>query len=103
MADFVWADFVWADLVCDAFPDWRATVPVTGPGRTKRRILLFFMRYGVTTQPASLVRGSSRRITIMRFRPANIRVINRRNSRLDRDLRCLLGEKKKKKKENNSL
>jgi len=30
-----------------------------------------------------LVRGSSRRITIMRFRPANIRVINRRNSRFD--------------------
>ena len=30
------------------------------------------------TQPASLVRGSSRRITIVRFRPADIRVINRR-------------------------
>jgi hypothetical protein len=30
------------------------------------------------TEPATLVRGSSRRITIMRFRPANIRVINRR-------------------------
>jgi hypothetical protein len=29
---------------------------------------------------ALLVRGSSRRITIMRFRPANIRVINRRDS-----------------------
>ena len=38
----------------------------------------------------------------LRFRPANIRVINSRNSRLDHDLRCLLGEKKKKK-ENNSL
>ena len=37
----------------------------------------------------------------MRFRPANIRVINRRNSRLDRDLRCLLrkGGKKKENKE----
>jgi len=32
------------------------------------------------TKPAPLVRGSSRRITIMRFRPANIRVINRRYS-----------------------
>ena len=45
---------------------------------------------GFRTEPARLVRGSSRRITIMRFRPANIRVINRRNSRLDRNLRCLL-------------
>ncbi len=44
---------------------------------------------GLRTEPALLVRGSSRRITIMRFRPANIRVINRPNSRLDRDLRCL--------------
>ncbi len=44
---------------------------------------------GLRTEPAPLVRGSSRRITIMRFRPANIRVINRRNSRLDRDSRCL--------------
>jgi len=56
---------------------------------------------GLRTEPAHLVRGSSRRITIMRFRPANIRVINRRNSRLDRDLRCLLrkdGKKIRKKK-----
>ena len=29
---------------------------------------------------ATLVRGSSRRITIMRFRPANIRWINRRSN-----------------------
>jgi len=29
---------------------------------------------------APLVRGSSRRITIMRFRPANIRLINRRSN-----------------------
>jgi len=35
---------------------------------------------GFRTEPATLVRGSSRRITIMRFRPANIRVINRRRS-----------------------
>ena len=56
---------------------------------------------GLRTEPAQLVRGSSRRITIMRFRPANIRVINRRNSRLDRDLRCLLrkGGKKNENKE----
>jgi hypothetical protein len=51
---------------------------------------------GLRTEPAPLVRGSSRRITIMRFRPANIRVINRRNSRLDRDSRCLLRKKKQK-------
>ena len=29
---------------------------------------------------ATLVRGSSRRIKIMRFRPANIRLINRRSN-----------------------
>jgi len=45
---------------------------------------------GLRTEPALLVRGSSRRITIMRFRPANIRVINRRENYLDHDLRCLL-------------
>ncbi|MGQ0735088.1 MAG: hypothetical protein ACT4QD_15730 [Acidobacteriota bacterium] len=44
---------------------------------------------GFRAEPALLVRGSSRRITIMRFRPANIRVINRRDRRLDR-LRCCL-------------
>ena len=33
------------------------------------------------TEPARLVRGCSRRITIMRCQPANIRVINRRDSR----------------------
>jgi hypothetical protein len=36
------------------------------------------MRYGLRTQPALLVRGSSRRIMTLRFRPAYIRVINRR-------------------------
>ena len=36
------------------------------------------MRNGFRAQPASLVRGSSRRIMSMRFRPANISVINRR-------------------------
>ena len=45
-------------------------------------------------EPALLVRGSSRRITIMRFRPANIRVINRRDSRLDR-LRCCFRNRSK--------
>ena len=38
------------------------------------------MQYGLRTQPAPLVRGSSRRIMSMRFRPANISVINRRDS-----------------------
>jgi hypothetical protein len=42
---------------------------------------------GLRTQSALVVRGSSRRITIMRLRPANIRVINRRHSHLDRDPR----------------
>jgi hypothetical protein len=35
---------------------------------------------GSTSGPAPLVRGGSRRITTMRFRPANISVINRRDS-----------------------
>src|SRR5262249_36747967 len=38
------------------------------------------MRNGLRLEPAHLVRGSSRRIMSMRFRPANIRVINRRAS-----------------------
>jgi hypothetical protein len=53
---------------------------------------------GLRTEPAPLVRGSSRRITIMRFRPANIRVINRRENYLDRDSRRLPRERRKKKK-----
>ena len=61
---------------------------VTQRGRTERRILLFFVRYGLITQPASSVRGSSRRITIMRFRPADIRVINRRICLSPRYLLC---------------
>ena len=43
---------------------------------------------------ATLVRGSSRRITIMRFRPANIRLINRR-SNLPRLLLALSSRKGK--------
>jgi hypothetical protein len=53
-------------------------VQATGREDTERRILLFFMRYDLPIQPASLVRGSSRRIKIVRFRPADIRLINRR-------------------------
>ena len=51
---------------------------MTAQGSTKRRTLLRSMRHGLRTQPAHLVRGSSRRIMTMRFRPANLRVINRR-------------------------
>ena len=40
----------------------------------------WFYAVGLRTEPAPIVRGSSRRITIMRFRPANIRVINRREN-----------------------
>jgi len=60
-------------------------------GHTERRILDEPLAVGLRTQPAYLVRGSSRRITIMRFRPANIRVINRRDRHLGRHLRCPLG------------
>ena len=50
---------------------------------------------GFRTELALVVRGSSRRITIMRFRPANIRVINRRHSFLDRDQHCSLDRKER--------
>ena len=55
-----------------------APMAVEGPrkGEPSRRIV----RHGLRTQPATSVRGSSRRIMSMRFRPANIRLINRRAS-----------------------
>jgi hypothetical protein len=56
-----------------------------------------FYAVGLRTEPALIVRGSSRRITIMRLRPANIRVINRRETYLDHDLRCPLTRKRRKK------
>jgi hypothetical protein len=56
----------------------RAQVRVTGSGCTARRILQCSVRSGPWTQFAFSVRGSSRRIMTMRFRPADIRVINRR-------------------------
>jgi hypothetical protein len=40
-------------------------------------------------RPAPVVRGSSRRIMIVRCRPANIRVINRRDRRLDYHRCCV--------------
>jgi hypothetical protein len=51
---------------------------------------------GLQARPALLVRGSSRRITIMRFRPANIRVINRRDSRLGHLRCCVLSNERRK-------
>jgi hypothetical protein len=66
------------------------TVLVTERGRTERRTLQRFMRYGLMAQPAFLVRGSSRRIMTMRFRPADIRVINRRIGLLSCHLLCRL-------------
>ena len=64
-----------------------------------------FYAVGLRTEPAPIVRGSSRRITIMRFRPANIRVINRRENYLDHDLRCFLrgeGRSRKRRKKNST-
>jgi len=58
---------------------WTAALMIAeGPrkGEPSTRI----MRYGLRTQPAPLVRGSSRRIMSLRFRPAYISVINRRAS-----------------------
>jgi hypothetical protein len=66
----------------------RKAVRMAAESSTERRILVSSMRQGLRTQPALLVRGSSRRITIMRFRPANIRVINRRDDRLGRRPHC---------------
>jgi len=56
---------------------WTAA-PMTVQGPRKGEPSSRSMRHGLRTQPAHLVRGSSRRIMTMRFRPANIRVINRR-------------------------
>ena len=56
---------------------WTAE-PMTAQGPRKGEPSSRSMRNGFRTQPARLVRGSSRRIMTMRFRPANIRVINRR-------------------------
>ena len=61
------AGLVLADLSLYDCPDQRATVQVIGRGRTERRILQCSVRYGLTTQPASSVRGSSRRIMTMRY------------------------------------
>jgi hypothetical protein len=58
----------------------RKAALMTVDGQTKRRILLTSMRYDLRVQSAPLVRGSSRRIMTLRFRPAYIRVINRRDS-----------------------
>jgi hypothetical protein len=52
-------------------------VVVEGHGKENPRAVY---AVGLRAESALLVRGSSRRITIMRFRPANIRVINRRDS-----------------------
>ena len=75
---------------------WRSYIPFTSAGRSqgstqpRRTIHTCGLAYwGIApshlcdrllARLALLVRGSSRRITIMRFRPANIRVINRRRS-----------------------
>lgn len=58
----------------------RTTEPVAAQGTREGEPSQRFMRNGLRPQPAFLVRGSSRRIMTMRFRPANIRVINRRVS-----------------------
>ncbi len=59
---------------------FRTAEPMTAQDTRKGEPSLLSMRKGLRPQPAHLVRGSSRRIMSMRFRPANIRVINRRES-----------------------
>ena len=56
----------------------RTAAPMTVDFQRKGESSLLSMRNGFRIEPALLVRGSSRRIMSMRFRPANIRVINRR-------------------------
>jgi hypothetical protein len=75
-------------LIPNRLESIRKLVAKLGPGHTERRILLFFMRCGLAAQPAFLGRGSSRRIMTMRFRPADIRVINRRIRLLSCHPRC---------------
>ena len=58
----------------------RTAAPMVAQGPRKGEPSLPSMRHRLRPQPARLVRGSSRRIMSMRFRPANIRVINRRAS-----------------------
>jgi hypothetical protein len=53
---------------------------MTAEGPRKGEPSTRIVRNGLRTQPANSVRGSSRRIMAMRFRPANISVINRRAS-----------------------
>ena len=53
---------------------------MTAEGPRKGEPSTRIVRHGFRTQPATSVRGSSRRIMSMRFRPANISVINRRAS-----------------------
>jgi len=56
---------------------WTAE-PVTAQGPRKGEPSYVLCGTGSGPKPAYSVRGSSRRIMTMRFRPANIRVINRR-------------------------
>ena len=56
---------------------WTAE-PTTAQSPRKGESSSTSVRHGLRPQPAYSVRGSSRRIMTMRFRPANIRVINRR-------------------------
>jgi hypothetical protein len=56
---------------------WTAE-PVAAQGPRKGEPFLRSVRHRLRPKPAYSVRGSSRRIMTMRFRPANIRVINRR-------------------------
>jgi hypothetical protein len=58
---------------------WTAA-PSTAEGPRKGEPSRRIVRNGLRTQPAYSVRGSSRRIMSLRFRPAHISVINRRAS-----------------------
>ena len=74
-------------------------VEAAAEGSARRRTLIRSMRQALRAQPAFLVRGSSRRIMTMRIpKPADIRVINRRDDRLDRSLQGFTSPLRKKRK-----
>jgi hypothetical protein len=58
---------------------FRTAVSMTAEGPRKGEPSTKTMRYGLRIQSVPLVRGSSRRIMSLRFRPAHISVITRRD------------------------
>jgi transposase len=78
-------------------PNIEQVAEVAIAGAMRRRTLVSFVQRAtnivtalVDAKSANSVRGSSRRMMLMRFRPANTRLISRRDEHLDRHLYCLI-------------